>query len=223
VKSVLDSEPFKAAAGVGYRNKPVRRIVVWILEAGHIEAFCWDRRYSPDGVAVEDILYMVSTMHQSDFDRDPNIHDNVLREFKHAMVQRQLIALNTRTISDLLCREKLRNSILPYEDFWCVLSTAFNVCLLSQVVDMEVWDGSDIPSDIWNFCYSLYSKFENEMAIKFKDLVSDGKTALWICPALLSKHLNINDVHLLVVNVENNTKQKLSFHWTNFWTLSDLQ
>jgi hypothetical protein len=58
------------------------------------------------------------------------------------------------------------------------------------------------------------------MVTKFRTLVGDGKTAIWICPALLSKHLNINDVHLLVVDVEKNTRQKLSFDWTEYWTLS---
>jgi hypothetical protein len=88
---------------------------------------------------------------------------------------------------------------------------------------MKHWDGGGIPDALWDLCCEKYSQFENGMVAKFNDLVSDKNTAIWICPALLSKHLNINDVHLLVVNVEKNTKKKLSFDWLRGWKESEVE
>jgi hypothetical protein len=111
---------FQAAKDEGYSNKPVRRIVVWILEAGRFEAFCWDRKYGNDAIMMVVFLKMFLTWLvpciKNFFGRDTKIYDKHLAQFKACMMETDLINDSTSTISDLNCRRLFRMSIKPYRD-----------------------------------------------------------------------------------------------------------
>jgi hypothetical protein len=221
VRSVVECEAFTRAASHPAGGQPLRRIVVWLLEVGHFESFCWDQRYDARGNVIGNIMYIVSTVEGKNLWGAPDMHEMVVEEFKRVLMGHHNVTVaNTRTIPDLQMRAMFRKSVLYADDLWCVLISGFSVFLLSNVVDIENWDGDNIPQEFWDFCRSGYSKFEKGLISTLDSLLSSNST-VWACPALQAKHLNIKDVHLLTID-NGGQKSKLEYDWNSGWMLTAL-
>jgi hypothetical protein len=222
VSSVMECDAFTRAANKPAGGQPLRRIVVWLLEVGHFESFCWGQRYDSRGRVIGNIMYIVSTVEGKNLWGAPDMHEMVVEEFKRALIgQHNVTVANTRTIPDLNMRAMFRESVLYADDLWCVLITGFSVFLLSNVVDIENWKGDGIPREFWEFCRSGYSKFDKGLISTLDSLLSSNST-VWACPALQAKHLNIKDVHLLTIDNTTGLKRKLEYDWNLGWMLTAL-
>jgi hypothetical protein len=215
VESVLDCESFLHASSQRCQGKPLRRIVVLLLEKGHFELFGWDRLYDETGAFVKDVLYIMSTMLGGNFTMDTKIHEKITGEFKRAMIGRGMIDDKVKTISDLKCREKYRETVMYADDVWCVLATGFSLLLLANVVDIENWNAANLDKSFWEYSRSGYAKFESGLITKITDTVNGGGR-IWISPALQAKHVNIDDVYLIAADKHDN-KSKLTFDWDSGW------
>lgn len=221
VQSVVESEAFELAVHENNTLNPIRRIVVWIMLKGHMEAFCWDQLYDDVNEVVCDVLYIMTNMSQEDFAFDTHIHEHITEAFKKALKAKGLIDDEAKVIYDLKCARNLRRSMITNtEDIACVMFTAFSTLILSTVLDIQEWDGEEIDKRFWNFCRAGYAKFEKELIEIIERLTSEDK-AIWICPNLRHKHVNIKDVHLITVD-RGNVKRKLTYDWNNYWTESAL-
>jgi hypothetical protein len=221
VDSVLESAAFQKAAKTAPNKQPLRRIVVWIMLKGHMEAFVWDQIYNEKEEIIHNVLFMMTTMPQKLYYFDEEIHSKLLNSFKKAMIKAELIDQRARLIIDLKCSPNLRKSMIKHtEDIACVMFTGFATLLLSTVLNFEEWAGDDIDKEFWDFCRVLYANQEKEFIPKTASFIA-GLKALWICPAMSSKHVNINDVHLITVDKDFN-KLKYSYNWDNGWTESRL-
>lgn len=217
-QSVVACESFQEAAKFKDDNK-LRRIVVWMLLKGHFEAFCWDQLYDSEGVAIKDILFIMSTMPQNEFELDEAIHQHIITAFKKVMMSNHYISQNAQEIPDLACQPNLQISIRKQPaDVACVLFTTFATLLLCTVQDIEKWDGKQIDNRFWDYCRAGYAKFEQKLVVQLQTLIASGH-AIWISPELQKKHVNIKEVYLITVDTEG-VKRKMVYNWTTGWVIS---
>ena len=204
---------------------PLRRVVVWLMLKGHMQAFCWDQVYDGYGDHIKDILYIMTTMHQKDFVFDPHVNDHIIAEFKEQMVAAGHITERVTLIPELKCRSNLRSSMIDNTpDIACVAFTAFSTFFLLNVLDIEDWDGlqtdarksQQIDQRFWQSCRIGYANFEKRMLDMIDMNMKAGK-AIWICPELQACHVNINDVYLIAVD-KAGAREKLTYDWDAGWT-----
>ena len=220
VKSVTECKSFCHAAKQTHNGQPLRRIVVWILETGHFESFCWDQMYDENGKVIGNLLYIVCTLKAEDHEENgPEMHQKLLSEFKKALIHsKKITEENTKTIENMNFVEKLAESLHSEHDMSCVFVSAFSVFLLSNIIDIESWDGSGIPEHFWQFCRIGYLEFELGLISTIETALKSGCTVL-ICPELKEKHLNIKDVHLLTQDTQG-IKQHIRYDWVEGWVVT---
>lgn len=217
VESVLKCKAFIDAAQTPFNGEPLRRIMVWLLERDHFEQFGWDTLYDSNGKVIKHILFMVSTVLGKDLWKNEHGHKRILNEFKLKLIRdRYIDDGNTTLIEDLKCRANLRAAVMPFDDIWCVLFSAFSTPILANVLDIENWDGNGMDAAYWNFCRAGYHRFETGMIKKIAETISNGNNTLWMCPQVADTHLNIKDVYLLAAT-DGIQKRKIEFFWDIGW------
>jgi hypothetical protein len=222
VKSVLESVVFLQAVAAGAAGTQLRRVVVWIMLKGHMEAFCWDTLFDNEGECVKDILYIMTTIEQRKFDLDNEIHDHIITEFKDQMLAAGYITQDAVSIPELKCRAELRASMIKNTpDVACVGFTAFATFFLLHVLDIEDWDGRQIDKRFWEYCRAGYASFERGMMSMLKTYIRKKK-AIWICPGLEAHHVNINDVYLMAVS-RTGEVEKLTYDWEDGWCTDPME
>jgi hypothetical protein len=216
VTSVMECESFKNACSKTCDGEPLRRIVVWYLLKGHFEAFGWDQKYDHnDGTVVQNVLYILSTDKQREFELDVKVHDKIIAEFAKALIKQEFITqLNTVMIPDLRCTNNLCCISEQYTDVNCVFFTGSLSLILRTVFDIQNWDARQITVDFWSFCRAKYNQFEAGLIEKLQCSVDTGDT-VWICSALSATNININEVHLTTIT--EGLKKKIEYKWKTGW------
>jgi hypothetical protein len=209
---------FQTAARQLPQGQPLRRIVVWILETGHFESFCWDQMYDDDENVIGNLLYIVCTLKAEHHELNGSeMHRTLLSEFKKALIIPGYITEeNTKTIENMNFVDGLADSLKAEQDMSCVFVSAFSVFLLSNIIDIESWNGSGIPNEFWQFCRIGYLKFELGL-ITMLEKALRSRCIVLICPTLKAQHLNIKEVHLLTQDTNREHQQMFKYDWFHGW------
>jgi hypothetical protein len=162
----------------------------------------------------------MSTITQEEFAFDPEINETIINEFERQLKAKELIEGTPHKITNLQCTSHLQRSMISNtKDIACVFFTGFMTFILSTVVHIEAWDGNDIQKPFWDFCRTAYANYEHGFIHTLQEFIRSGH-AIWICPAMQHKHVNIKDVYLMAVSAEG-VIRKLTYDWDSGWVAGE--